>query len=333
MRRLVLGVILLVVASVCFVGIVASYLGDSPLDLPVTPSVNKVIVTRGMTPQDVADRLGLDRKLFSWGWEKMDLRLYAGYIYCVPKRQNTTYFDVLQAFKRPCAVLYVKVTFPEGITIKQMDRILHVEAGTPTGAFLKSANAPRILSRISKFVGKDVNTSEGFMYPDTYYFDGKVDALVDSMFDNFLQKVDGIDWNKAQSRTGLDKYQIIILASIVEKEAVKKEEAPIIAGVFINRLRRGMRLESCPTVEYALGVHKEVLSYKDLEIDSPYNTYKHQGLPPTPICNPSITSILAVVNYQETDYLYFVADGHGGHLFARTYQEHLENIRRVREKR
>ncbi len=325
-----MGIVLLVILAALWALEVSSYVGSSPLDMPVNLPVKKVVVKKGMTPMNVATNLGVDERIFIWGWGNIGFNLYANYVYCMPDATRVTYFDVLSSFRSPCSVLYVKVTFPEGLTIRQMDEVLHVEAGTPTGAFLSAANSSETLAEISEFVGKDVSSAEGFMYPDTYYFDGRMDALVRAMFENFRKKVAGIDWQEAQERTGLDKYQIIILASIVEKEAVKKEEAPIIAGVFINRLKRGMKLESCPTVEYALGVHKKVLTYKDLEIDSPYNTYKYYGLPPTPICNPSITSILAVINYQKTEYLYFVADGHGGHLFAKTYHEHLENIRRVR---
>ena len=296
--------------------------------------IERIEVKHGYTPHDIVRSLKdkhpeLDRELLFWLMKKYNTSqfLKAYYIYCLP--QSGTYGDIVASFEKPCDKSFVMVTFPEGVTIKEMAIILNKETGIDTNYFINIAMNGDLLNKISEFVGTKVTSSEGFLYPDTYAFVGDVRLLVNTMFENFLDKVKNIDWDYAVSRTGLSKYEIIILASIVEKEAIKKEEAPLIAGVFINRLRRGMKLEACPTVEYALGEHKEVLTYKDLEIDSPYNTYKYSGLPPTPISNPSIDIIKATINYKDTSYLYFVADGKGGHLFAKTYEEHLENIRRV----
>ena len=131
-------------------------------------------------------------------------------------------------------------------------------------------------------------------------------------------------------------YQVVTLASIVEREAVIAEERPIIAGVFLNRLAKGMTLDACPTVQYALGYQEETgqwwktpLSLEELDqVNSPYNTYLHPGLPPGPICNPGLASILAVLQPAETDYLYFLAKGDGSHAFAKTFEEHLQNRQR-----
>lgn len=131
-----------------------------------------------------------------------------------------------------------------------------------------------------------------------------------------------------------DIYEVLILASIVEKEATFDDEKPLIAGVYHNRLRRGMRLQADPTVAYALEqagiVRRSKIYYRDLQIDSPYNTYRNKGLPPTPICSPSIKSIKAVLNPAETDYLFFFSNNRGRHIFSKTYREHLNGLRKLR---
>ncbi|MDD4584146.1 MAG: endolytic transglycosylase MltG, partial [Eubacteriales bacterium] len=115
------------------------------------------------------------------------------------------------------------------------------------------------------------------------------------------------------------------LASIIEREAVIPEDRPIIAGVFYNRLKKGMQLQSCATVQYILGEQKPVLSVADTKLESPYNTYLITGLPPGPICSPGIQSINAALWPENTDYLYFLAKGDGAHVFSKTYEEHLIN--------
>jgi len=124
--------------------------------------------------------------------------------------------------------------------------------------------------------------------------------------------------------------QVLTMASIVEGETVLDRERPIIAGLYYNRLHRGMKLEADPTIQYIIPDGPRRLFYNDLRIDSPYNTYKKYGLPPGPINNPGRKSILAALYPARHNYLYFVADGLGGHRFARTYEEHLRNVRAYR---
>jgi len=125
-------------------------------------------------------------------------------------------------------------------------------------------------------------------------------------------------------------YRTLILASIVEKEAVFDFEKPIIASVFLNRLKKGMRLEADPTSMYGLQIFNRPPSPRDLRIDNPYNTYTRYGLPPTPICSPTVSSIDAVLNPAKTNYLFFVSKGDGTHVFSETYEEHLANIEKVK---
>jgi UPF0755 protein len=175
---------------------------------------------------------------------------------------------------------------------------------------------------------------EGFLFPDTYTLDREISAidLVVTMLNNFDAYVD--EGMRAGFRAqGLNIYQAVTLASIIEREAVVNDELPLMASVFLNRIALGMKLDADPTIQYALGLQpdgswwKSPLSLADLSFDSPYNTYLQPGLPPTPICNPGIEALRAIAQPAETNYLYFRAlcDGSGRHDFATTFEEHQSN--------
>lgn len=188
------------------------------------------------------------------------------------------------------------------------------------------------------FVGlplENAPTLEGLLFPGSYTIPRQADlnTVLQTILAEFASKV-GAEIVEGFTRQGLSVYQAVILASIVEKEAVLDEEKPMIASVFYNRLTDGMRLETDPTVQYALGFQdstqtwwKSPLSGEDLGFASPYNTYLNYGLPPTAIANPDLTSLRAVAFPAETPYYYFRAacDGSGRHSFAMTYEEHLDN--------
>jgi UPF0755 protein len=175
---------------------------------------------------------------------------------------------------------------------------------------------------------------EGFLYPGTYKFDRSISA--DGMIAAFLQRFEENvtpELRAGFERQGLDLFQAVVLASIVEREAVVDEEAPMIASVFLNRFKIGMKLDSDPTVQYAVGYNQKQatwwtnpLSFDDIAIKSPYNTYNNTGLPPGPICNPSAAALQAVAFPAQSPYYFFRArcDGSGKHNFAVSYAEHLE---------
>ncbi|OPL18966.1 MAG: hypothetical protein AVO35_03285 [Candidatus Aegiribacteria sp. MLS_C] len=182
--------------------------------------------------------------------------------------------------------------------------------------------------------GLGIPCLEGYLYPETYEFADTLGAV--EVLARIVETGRG-RWPERlaadSTGTGLSAHETVILASLVEREARVDEERPLVAGVFLGRLRQGMRLESCATVQYALGEVKEVLLFSDLRIQHPYNTYLNQGLPPGPICSPGQTSISAACSPDTTGgYLYFVSrdDGTGRHLFAATHSGHLQNIRSVR---
>ncbi|MBI3978851.1 MAG: endolytic transglycosylase MltG [Chloroflexi bacterium] len=180
---------------------------------------------------------------------------------------------------------------------------------------------------------------EGYLFPDTYLISPsqRPADVVEMMLRDFERRVVAERQNRAPDLS-LTLHEAVTLASIIEREAQRPEERPVMASVFLNRLRRGMRLDADPTVQYAVaadpqnrakfGYWKPQLSRADLQISSPYNTYRVTGLPPGPIANPGLASIRAVLQPATTDYLYFVARGDGGHVFARSLEEHTENVRK-----
>ncbi len=165
------------------------------------------------------------------------------------------------------------------------------------------------------------NNFEGYFYPETYIIPEKSTEkyIINLFLNEFLKK-----FPPEQYANKEDFYQKLILASIIEREAYLSSEKPIMASVFYNRLKKGMKLAADSTVNYVFNYSKKRIFYKDLEVDSPYNTYKNFGLPPAPICNPTKESVDAVYNPSQTDYLFFVAKGDGSHFFSKTYKEHLD---------
>lgn len=168
---------------------------------------------------------------------------------------------------------------------------------------------------------------EGYLYPDTYNIPEGATAhdIIDMMLTEFNNHVTDEMKGKIAGLpvSGLTLDNVITLASVIERETDSEAERAKVAGIFYNRLNKGMKLQSCATVQYILGERKPVLSISDTQIDSPYNTYVYSGLPAGPIANPGIECIRAALDPEKTDYLYFVADKNGNHIFSKTYEEHL----------
>ena len=222
----------------------------------------------------------------------------------------------------------IRITIPEGYTSRQIAAMLEYERITGAREFLEAANSPEVL----KEIGIPAQSAEGFLFPDTYMVAENTPAseIVRLLSANFFQKLKEVTGN-----TGIDDRDLldkVILASIVEREYRKEEDAGKIARVFLNRLKIGMPLQSCATIVYILTErmgkpHPEKIFFSDLEIKDPYNTYRNRGLPPGPISNPGIASLNAVFNPPENDYLYFrlSEDGSGSHVFSRSFDEHIQN--------
>nr|WP_307774400.1 endolytic transglycosylase MltG [uncultured Cetobacterium sp.] len=211
---------------------------------------------------------------------------------------------------------YLVLTIPEGYSIKEIGRLLE------KNGYGSTQGIENALKEIKDFPYPTPNGNfEGYLYPETYYFSGVVTEkeLVERMLEEFLKKFPPEKYTNKN-----EFYKQLIMASIIDREAQIGSEKPIMASVFYNRLKKGMKLASDATVNFAYDYTKRRMYYKDLEIDSPYNTYKYKGLPPAPISNPDEESVYAAMNPANTDYLFFVATGGGKHTFTRTYKEHLE---------
>jgi len=218
-----------------------------------------------------------------------------------------------------------KVTIPEGLWLKEIAARLETEGICDADEFVAAASEAQRLAQF-RLAGRRASNLEGFLFPDTYFVncDATAADVVKMMLARFREATARLAPEVQAS--GRPWREVVTLASVVEAEARHNDERPLIAGVYMARLARGKKLESCPTVIYALG--RRVKRLRDVTVDSPYNTYKHRGLPPGPICNPGLESIKAALHPVKTDALYFVAKPDGHHAFAATYAEHLANIKR-----
>jgi len=220
----------------------------------------------------------------------------------------------------------IKVTIPEGYNIYDIASTLDKSNITKFDTFLEKCLNDQFASSV---VGIKVKSVEGFLYPETYFFDENTDpeTIIEKMVETFFKNLPN-QFEKNAQKSGLTFYEAVILASVIQKESYYTDELPLISSVFHNRLKKKMRLESDPTIIY--GIYENFdgnIRKKDLtDRSNLYNTYKIPGLPPTPICNPDKYSLEAAVNPADTDYLYFVADKKGEHHFSKTYAEHLKKV-------
>ncbi len=243
--------------------------------------------------------------------------------------------EVLEILSGKSGFVLVRYTLPPGSTLKQAARIAEKTLSLSQEKFFSAAENDSLISFLG-LSGK-VSNLEGFLYPDSYDVSPGISEndLVGIMFNQFIKRViknDEVANGIAGNNT--DLLKTITLASIIEAETNVDSEKATIAGVYLNRLSKGMRLEADPTVQYALpGGPKSRLLYEDLKIKSPYNTYLNPGLPPGPINNPDISCILAALYPERHNYLFFVATGTGGHTFTENYEQHIKAVQEFRRNR
>ncbi len=222
------------------------------------------------------------------------------------------------------------VTIPEGLRAQKQARILARSIGIDSSRYVGLVHDPEFVHSL------DVEDSclEGYLLPDSYGFQWQQseEDVIRRMVNQF-HRFYGDSLIERQEELGWTTTQVLTLASIVEGEAVHDEERAIISGVYWNRLRRGMKLEADPTIQFIVNDRPKRLHYADLKVDNPYNTYRRPGLPPGPVNNPGRASILAALYPVHHNFVFFVANGRGGHSFASTYSEHMRNVRQFRRYR
>jgi UPF0755 protein len=288
------------------------------------------VITRGETAGEIAKRLeqeGIIRSALAF-----DFILYE------TERENAlqsgTYTVSPALTPRDLAKLFEKAP-GEQIVLRIIDGWRLTEIATAVNKAFPSISSDAFTAaavvgdrKNTVLTGLDAKTPlEGYLFPDTYFMRPDVTAaqIVDVLLDTFERKV-GATLRAASAERKVAIYDIVKLASIVEREARDRNESPTIAGVYTNRLKIGMKLDADPTIQYAIGEWRE-LSLDDLKLDSPYNTYLYPGLPPTPIANPGVAALEGAAKPADVPYFYFVAknDGTGGHAFAVTVEEHEAN--------
>jgi len=223
-----------------------------------------------------------------------------------------------------------RVTIPEGLTKWDIADILDKRGIIEKDKFLTVVNNPSSIFKKESFLPE--SNLEGYLYPDTYYFTKGEDTeeVVKKFVFRFKEMI-FLPYQELKEKNTFPLRDVVIMASIIEKEAQLSSEKPIIAAVFYNRLKKGMRLRADPTIKYALGSFRIRLTRSELLTPSFYNTYLYNGLPPGPICNPGKDSIYAALYPANADYFYFVAKGDGSHKFSKTYKEHLEAVYKYRK--
>ena len=224
----------------------------------------------------------------------------------------------------------IRFTIPEGFSVRDIAERLDKEGLVKVDDFLKMAKTYRPYPYVEEHENVRY-AAEGFLFPDTYEINGAFDTaqIMEMMAANFDRRLTK-DMRARAKEMDLSIYELVTIASLVEKEAYHEKDRPIIAQIFLKRLRLGMPLQADPTVQYLLDAPKEDLLYRDTEIESPYNTYQNVGLPPGPIASPGTASLMAVLHPADTNYLYFVADRNGNNYYATNYADHLDLVERVR---
>ena len=280
-----------------------------------TGEIGQLLAERGVVadPREFRSRVrdaGLGQKLLAGSY---DLRTGMGYE------------AAIASLTAGPQVAYAKVTIPEGWTIEQTAARLESQAGIPRQEFLTLAQsgAQEFAADHPVLKGAYRGSLEGFLFPKTYQVKAGATAsdVIQMMLNQFDKEIAAVNPTRAAAK-GISDSELVVMASIIERETKVAKERPIVSSVIYNRLALKMRLDMCSTVEYVIKEHKLRLTYADLNVESPYNTYRHAGLPPGPIASPGLAALKAASAPADTEYLYYVLTGKdGSHTFARNSAE------------
>lgn len=293
-----------------------------------------ITVENGMTAADIANMLHKEKLIKRPESFRLEARfmglegkLQAGKYEIEAGKSNCEIIDILARGQ----VKTISFTVPEGYTVNKIAVKLEAEGLGSAEKFKEAARNYTPYKYMETNNPDVIYKAEGFIYPSTYLFtDGMTEKdMLATMVKEFNTQINHEKIGDAAEKADMQLRDIVTIASMVELEAVFKEEQPRIAGVFLRRLQIYMPIQSDTTIQYILGAQKEEITFADTEIQNPYNTYVNAGLPPGPIGSPSLDAIKAVLNPEQTDYLYFVADKDGHHRFTRTYEEHLREIENI----
>ncbi|MBC7364879.1 MAG: endolytic transglycosylase MltG [Candidatus Aminicenantes bacterium] len=326
------AIILLLIIILCLTFYVSIF-----LDSPFGSKREKVVtlIKKGASPKKIASQLkeeGLIKSAFAFhgGYAIFYSPAYlkAGeYEFHLPAKPRKILNDLIKG-----NILLHLITIPEGLTFKEIEALLIEKKYPYQGSFEEACQKTELIADLDP----EARNLEGYLFPETYHFPREIKAeeMVKSMVDqfkkSFLEKeVDSI------KNSGFKLRDIVILASLIEKETAVPEEKPLVSAVFHNRLKLGMKLDCDPTIIYALKLENRYdgnIRSRDKNLNSPYNTYLYRGLPPGPICNPGKDSLLAALRPASVDYLYFVARNDGTHVFNKSFEEHLKAVRKFQLK-
>lgn len=331
-RRIVVGLAVLLVLGLVVGGVGFLYV-RSQVDPsgPAGPPVN-VEVPLGSSTQRIASLLEQEGVVAS----ARNFRLYVRVKNAGPfqagsyeLRKNSSFDDVIAALEEGPKLEFQRLTVPEGLTVKQVSELVGKMPGRSAAKFLELANGGTVRSR---YQPEGSTNLEGLLFPDTYNFEEKDDesAILQRMVTRFDEVATEVGIDAVGEGGVVTPYQAVVVASLVEREVRLAEERSKVARVIYNRLQKNMLLQVDATVIYALGRTGERglrVLFKDLEVDSPYNTYKKPGLPPTPIASPGRAALEAAVSPEDGPWLYYVViDAQGRQAFATTLAEHNRNI-------
>ena len=325
-KRIFALLFLLVIIAVAAVVYVAWYAVNAPyrayseqrVFVSIPPGMSLDSATRTLANRGIVRHPLLLKGIFYY--QRTQSQLKAGdYVFDRPMTPFEVYAKLLRGEQQ-----YRVLTIPEGISTFDLGAIFEKE-GLPKADFEKALKSTSVLAELKK-IEPSLTSSEGFLFPETYYLSKKDNAerVVIVMLQEFKKRFSP-EFNKRAAQLGMNVVQVVTLASLIEKETGQESERPLIGGVFHNRLKKGMLLQCDPTVIYALRVenkYKGTITYADLKKESLYNTYVTPGLPPGPIANPGEESIRAALYPESTDKLYFVSKNDGTHHFSATLAEH-----------